>query len=159
MLIYLPHTKTKGLRGEFVDLFAFNNSPCCSVMALQLLKSLHEKNGTFNPKKTVFMFASGKFLTTAKTNKILENLLNDVCVQGVNKISCHSFRAGIPSTIGNIAKDFDSNDIKNFGRWRGNSYRLYTRLEKKTGSSCMKKFTMYLIIHANKYHTRKYCLF
>ena len=130
ILIFLPHTKVKGPKGEFVDLFAFKNGPCCPVKSLLLLKSLHEKNNSFDLEKPVFMFSSGKFLTTAKMNNILHDLLLDVCGPSNSKISCHSFRAGIPSSLHKFSDKNATEDIKNFGRWRGSSYKLYVRLER-----------------------------
>ena len=85
------------------------------------------------------MFASGSFLTTAKLNKILENLLGDICGQTNSKISCHSFRAGIPTTIINFNKKFVVDDVKNFGRWRENSYKRYTKLEKNSRKQLYEK--------------------
>ncbi len=130
ILIYLPHTKTKGLKGEFIDLFPFTTGPCCPVKSLLKLRDLHISNSSFDLNKPVFMFASGKFLTTAKLNQLLRDLLSDICDKNNGMISCHSFRAGIPSTLSGSAVNLLTEDIKNFGRWRGSSYKLYTRLEK-----------------------------
>lgn len=131
MLIFLPHTKTKGLKGEFIDLFPFENSPCCPIKCILKLKEMHLHNNTLEQNLPVFMFSSGRFLTTAKLNGILKNLLPDIFENKEGKITCHSFRAGIPSTIGNSTDCFLAEDVKNFGRWRGNSYQLYIRLERQ----------------------------
>ncbi len=130
ILIFIPHTKTKGPKGEFIDFFPFMNNDCCPVNSLLRLRDLHISNGTFDAKRPVFMFSSGKLLTVNKMNSILNGLLADFYVKGLNKITCHSFRAGIPSTISNFPDTILVDDIKNFGRWRGSSYNLYIRLEK-----------------------------
>ncbi len=130
ILIFLPHSKTKGPKGEFLDMFPFRDNVCCPVNSMKRLKQLHMDNGSYDPKKPVFMFASGKLLTVSKMNSILGNILGDIFEKSQNKISCHSFRAGIPSSIGQSPDKIFNEDIKNFGRWRGSSYSLYIRLEK-----------------------------
>jgi hypothetical protein len=44
-------------------------------------------------------------------------------------VSCHSFRAGIPSTL-SLFPDLASSDmIKGWGRWESDCYTRYTRLQ------------------------------
>ena len=45
-----------------------------------------------------------------------------------NTISCHSFRAGLPSLISQFPELMSIDDIKSWGRWSGESYAKYTRL-------------------------------
>jgi hypothetical protein len=45
----------------------------------------------------VFRFGTGKNLTMSQFNSTLSSLLSDICQPGISTITCHSFRAGIPS--------------------------------------------------------------
>jgi hypothetical protein len=61
-------------------------------------------------------------------NKILADLLPDFCSPGHDSVTCHSFRAGIPSTIALFPDLMSSDQIKGWGRWQSDCYMLYTRL-------------------------------
>ncbi len=61
-------------------------------------------------------------------NKTLASLLSDLCVDGKDSISCHSFRAGIPSILSMFPDMVTSDQIKGWGRWQSDCYQLYTRL-------------------------------
>ena len=85
--------------------------------------------GTYHPSLPVFRFKSGANLTAAHFNKVLASLLSDICAQGGNTISCHSFRSGIPSLISTFPDLATSDLIKGWGRWKSECYTLYTRLQ------------------------------
>jgi hypothetical protein len=115
--------------GEYVDIFPFSGYNCCPVKAIHKLKSLQAKENVFDERKLVFTFGSGVFLTTSKLNNVLSSLLRDVCSPGVDTISCHSFRAGIPTLL-SLFPDLATNDmIKGWGRWSSDCYVRYTRLQ------------------------------
>jgi len=118
-----------GEKAEFVDLFPFPGHGICPVAALRALRKLQHASGLVDDGLPVFRFADGKNLTQAKFNRILANLLSDMCVPGVNTISCHSFRAGIPSTISLFPHLATSDLIKGWGRWASDCYTRYTRLK------------------------------
>ena len=76
----------------------------------------------------MFIYPSGNFETTEAFNKALRILLGDVVDFKEDTISCHSFRAGLPSLISQYPELMSLEDIKNWGRWSGESYSKYTRL-------------------------------
>ena len=129
ILIRLKQPKSGEREGEFIDLFPFPGYHCCPVKALRLLAVLQKEAGIFNHGQPVFKFASGRFLTQTHFNKVLADLLKDICAPGVNTISCHSFRAGIPSTLSMFPELASSDDIKGWGRWKSDCYTRYTRLQ------------------------------
>lgn len=128
-LIRIKQPKSGEKEGEYVDIFAFSGYNCCPVKALKKLKDLQISAGVFDPKKPVFTFASGAFLTPSRFNCILSTLLADICVPGVDTISCHSFRAGIPSLLSTFPDLATSDLIKGWGRWASDCYTRYTRLQ------------------------------
>ena len=46
-----------------------------------------------------------------------------------NTISCHSFRAGIPSVLSLFPDLVSDDEIKGWGRWRSDSYQRYCRMQ------------------------------
>lgn len=129
VLIRLKQPKSGEKEGEFVDLFPFRGYNCCPVRALRELRAQQIEAGTFHPSLPVFRFKSGVNLTPAHFNKVLASLLSDICSPGNNTISCHSFRAGIPSTVSTFPELATSDLIKGWGRWKSECYTLYTRLQ------------------------------
>jgi len=129
ILIRIKQPKSGHREGEYVDLFPFPGYNCCPVKALQALKRKQIAEGVYDLNMPVFRFASGLNLTRPHFNKILAGLLSDVCIPGIDSVSCHSFRAGIPSTL-SLFPDLASSDmIKGWGRWESNCYTRYTRLQ------------------------------
>ncbi len=61
-------------------------------------------------------------------NRTLASLLSDLCVDEKDSISCHSFRAGIPSILSMFPDMVTSDQIKGWGRWQSDCYQLFTRL-------------------------------
>jgi hypothetical protein len=128
-LIRIKQPKSGEKEGEYVDLFPFSGYNCCPVKALKKLQEMQKLAGVFDPLKPVFTFASGAYLTPSRFNIVLSTLLQDVCSPGVDTISCHSFRAGIPSLL-SLFPDIASSDmIKGWGRWASECYERYTRLQ------------------------------
>ena len=76
------------------------------------------------------MFTSGKFLTVQKMNEILESLLTDF-TDSLHKITCHSFRAGLPSVIAANPDKSGVQDLKEWGRWHTDSYEKYTKQDRE----------------------------
>jgi len=129
ILIRIKQPKSGHREGEYVDLFPFPGYNCCPVKALTALKRKQTAEGVFNLDMPVFRFASGSNLTKSHFNKLLAGLLSDICIPGVDTVSCHSFRAGIPSTL-SLFPDLASSDmIKGWGRWESDCYTRYTRLQ------------------------------
>lgn len=128
ILIRIKQPKSGEKNGEYLDLFKFPGYGCCPIAAIQTLKRMQTKAGVFCENMPVFRFANGKNLTMAQFNKTLSELLSDMCETGKNTISCHSFRAGIPSTLSLFPELATSDLIKGWGRWRSDAYTRYTRL-------------------------------
>jgi hypothetical protein len=128
-LLRIKQPKSGEKEGEYIDIFSFSGYHCCPVKALKKLKELQKLAGVYDPNKPVFVFGSGAFLTPSRLNKILSKLLQDVCVPGLDTISCHSFRAGIPSLLSLFPNLATSDMIKGWGRWASDCYSRYTRLQ------------------------------
>ena len=109
-------------------MFEFPGYNCCPVRALKNLRKKQILHGNMDESLPVFRFSSGKNLTKAVLNKTLSALLSDLFVAGKDTISCHSFRAGIPSTLKMYPDLISSDMVKGWGRWQSDCYQLYTRL-------------------------------
>jgi len=121
----LNQTKSRAKQGEFVDLFEIEDS-CCPVKALKGLR----KNSEFSKTKRepVFKFNNGKVLTMSLFNATIRNLLSKRFGSLASNYSCHSFRSAIPSLVAKCP-DKDAKDlIKNWGRWKSESFKYYTKL-------------------------------
>jgi hypothetical protein len=139
ILLRLKQPKSGEKEGEFVDLFPFNGYNCCPVAALRELRAQQVEAGIYHPSLPVFRFKSGAYLTAPHFNKVLANLLSDICSPGGNTISCHSFRSGIPSLISTFPDLATSDLIKGWGRWKSECYTLYTRLQLSQRSNIFEK--------------------
>ena len=129
ILLGLKSTKSSDPRGEFLDLFPFPGHNCCPVKSLQSLRRKQVAAGLTSLEAPVFRFLSGSNLTTSHLNSILSNILSDICLPGENTISCHSFRAGIPSVLSLFPDLVSDDEIKGWGRWRSDSYQRYCRMQ------------------------------
>jgi len=127
VLLHLKVPKSGDRDGEFLDLFPFPGYGCCPVKALQALRTKQTAAGLEMGRDPVFRFRSGKNLTPRLFNSVLASLLSDICGSG-NVISCHSFRAGVPSTLSMFPELANSDDVKGWGRWKSDCYNRYTRL-------------------------------
>ncbi len=59
-------------------------------------------------------------------------------------IQGHSFRAAIPSAMANNPDMASVEDLKSWGRWSSDSFRLYTRLKLKKKRLIFNKITSIL---------------
>jgi hypothetical protein len=131
-------------QGSFIDVFPFTSYPCCPVAALTRLKEMAIAEGIFALEKPVFTFASGNFLTTCKLNNILKIMLSDIFKPGVSNISAHSFRAAIPSAIGAYPDKMLVSELKDWGNWVGESYKLYVKMRKSQRKALFRKVSYIL---------------
>ena len=125
ILIHVKTPKSRNHGGEFVDVFEFPGHNVCPVKSLIRLRESSQIKDMSSP---VFKFENGKLLTTNRFNKVLNDLLLPHLGSYAGSISCHSFRAGIPSALARFPEIADNWDIKGWARWEGNDYRKYTRL-------------------------------
>jgi hypothetical protein len=131
LLMFIPSTKTSKCKGEFLDIFPLNSKHVCPVNSLKQLMNQSLSKGSFDLNKPVFSFENGKNLTTQKLNSILKTLLADIFEPGKNAISCHSFRAAIPTVLNSHPELFSHTEIKLWGRWVSDSYMDYLRLHRE----------------------------
>lgn len=127
IVIYLPYTKTMGFKGDFIDLFPFPKKNYCPVENLHKLRKMLKAAGFFNPSYPIFMISKGFLLTQNKLNELLGFLMSDFCENQNVKITCHSFRASLPSLIESLAEKGFSKDVKEWGRWSSSAYVSYTK--------------------------------
>jgi len=139
LFIRLPKTRTK--EGEFVDLFPFPESNCCPVKALEEQLSSQKRLGFGRQNDPVFTLPNGSFLTMEKLNKSLKELLSDIVDFEKDEISCHSFRAAVPSALSRFPDLATSDDIQGWGRWSSSCYRTYTRLKIDQKRKIFEKIT------------------
>ena len=138
-LMFIPFTKTKGFEGSFVDIFPIENKNICPVRALKKLQKMNFENKTWDLNRAVFSFKGGKNLTKNKLNEFLGNILFDF-VDENNRITGHSFRAGIPSAIASYPDKSKISDILEWGRWEGkNSYKTYAKQDRAKKRVLFKK--------------------
>jgi len=78
-------------------------------------------------------------------NQALRILLEDLVDNTVDKISCHSFRAGLPSLLNRFPDLATQEDIKGWGRWSSEAYTRYTRLKIEQKQKIFEKITSVLI--------------
>jgi hypothetical protein len=136
-LVHVRLPKSAAKEGEFLDVFEFPRFGCCPVAALKRLMVI--SGGSRSAGQPVFTFASGKFLTVQGLNSILKELLSDVVDPARDSISCHSFRAAVPSALTRHPTLATSDDVKGWGRWSSEAYQRYTRLKTDQKRSIFNK--------------------
>ena len=124
--LFIPYSKTKGFKGKIVDVFEIDSDKNCPAAALRRLWKMAIDTKGFSVNKPVFSFSSGKNLTKKQINLWLSTLLDDF-VDSNHKITGHSFRAGIPSTLASFPDEYSVKIIKEWGMWESNCYKLYTK--------------------------------
>lgn len=141
VLIRLKNPKSGDIGSEFLDLFPFPGFNCCPVLGLKALLMLQKTAGLGLPHQPVFRYGTGINLTTSGLNKVLSELLKDICIPGKDSITCHSFRAGIPTALSLVPELTSDADIKGWGRWNSECYSRYTRLRHDQKSAIFQKIT------------------
>ena len=128
--LFIPYSKTTGFKGKIVDVFEIDSDKNCPAAALRRLWKMAVDTKGFSVNKPVFSFSSGKNLTKKQINLWLSTLLDDF-VDSNHKITGHSFRAGIPSTLASFPDEYSVKIIKEWGMWESNCYKLYTKQERE----------------------------
>ena len=129
-IMFVPYSKTTGFKGKIVDIFEIKGDKNCPAAAIRKLRKMMREKTDFKSNVPVFSFHSGKNLTKKQINLWLSSLLEDF-VDSNHKITGHSFRAGIPSTLACFPDEFPNNVIKKWGMWESNSFKLYTKHERE----------------------------
>jgi hypothetical protein len=138
VLIHVKISKNRSRHGEYIDLFPFPGHNCCPMKSLARLRDL---NPDRRPGDPVFQFDSGKLLTSGNLNLVLGQLLKPHLGEQAKRIQGHSFRAAIPSALANNPDLAGEDDIKSWGRWSSDSFRLYTRLQHNQKRIIFNKIT------------------
>lgn len=125
MLVHVKSPKSRAREGEFVDIFKVRGVGVCPVATMMALR---ESLGGEVGQKPVFQFDNGKNLTMESFNACIQDLLAPHIGHCSRNISCHSFRAAIPSALARFPEVANEADIKGWARWEGNDYTRYTRL-------------------------------
>jgi len=141
ILLHLRQPKSSNKEGDFLDLFEFTGHNVCPIKAMNRLLLLQKESAPVSLSSPVFTLPDGKFLTTKKLNEILRSLFSDICDPSKNSISCHSFRAGVPSVLNKFPELASSDDIKGWGRWTSDCYQRYTRLKIEQKKKIFEKIT------------------
>ena len=107
-----------------LDLYLISSSKTCPTAALARLRKLATKEDCFTQTSLVFALKSGKNLTKSIFNKKLAELLSDFCDKN-HKFTGHSFRAAIPTHIGSHPNENSVYELKDWGNWGSNLYKVY----------------------------------
>jgi hypothetical protein len=129
VLLHIRLPKMLTPEGDFVDLFPFPESSLCPVAALTRMYWQQKEAGLGGLESAVFTYATGKQLTREGLNAALKTLLEPLFDFTEGSISCHSFRAALPSALAARPQQVSAEDIKNWGRWSSDAYQTYTRLK------------------------------
>ena len=121
--IKAPKEDRKG-KAVIIDIFQ-NEGECCPIQAFQSWQKMKPPRRTGMP---MFCFANGAPFTQEKMNKILKVCMQHNIPEGAGYYSGHSFRAGIPSMLGQMG--YSDGDIRTVGRWSSNSHEHYMKLPR-----------------------------
>lgn len=128
-ILYFAHPKqAKRDLGQVRDIFSFPIKTYCPVDNLNTLAEMQIKAGYGGNLKHVFTLPSGSTLTMARMNQVLKHTLKSKANVSLGTISCHSFRAALPSMMASHPAIFTTEETILQGEWHGESYQLYTRL-------------------------------
>jgi hypothetical protein len=102
-----------------IYIFKYAKKKLCPFRAFLSYKKTFQKIFNVSSSVPVFRMDRTTLLTKRFLNKFLKEHYTD--------LSCHSFRAGIPSAIEKIPNSLFKKQIMNFGRWNSNSFSSYQR--------------------------------
>ena len=106
-----------------IDIYR-NNSDSCPIAAWK--KWVHQSDKL--PDMPVFRRRSGSNFTCENMNAYLRSFNAKYLNIPGKTLSCHSFRAGLPTMLGKLG--YSDTDIKATGRWSSRSYELYCKLPR-----------------------------
>jgi len=129
--IRLVYTKTKKFAGDTVDIFSFDLSNYCPVINILKLRNMQFSMGIFDLHQPVFKFGSGRYVTSRKVNQILKEFTHTMYKDLDLNITGHSFRSSIPTLMATLPFCDKSLSLKDWGRWSSDSYKSYTKNDRK----------------------------
>ena len=127
ILIHIRNPKSGNPQGEFLHLYPFPLNDLCPVKAIQELLAASQRMG-FPAHLPIFRDNEGLPFTLRYVNLALTALLKDRIDLTSHSLSCHSFRAGIPSELQRSPQLLNSDDVKGWGRWNSDAANRYERL-------------------------------
>ena len=125
----LPLPKNTKESVEFLDLRSFSDHRYCPIHQLNLLMERREQmcGGRLKEEDYIFLKSNGKILTMDEMNATLKAALLPLFPEDVGFWSCHSFRAGLSTTMANYPDLFSKEEIQAVGRWNSDAYKAYCR--------------------------------
>ena len=128
LAINLPKVVPKGHTGGIVVGFkAWESQPgYCPVQNFFKLAGMVDADT--DELEPIFRLSCGDLVTQEYMNDLLDRLLSPLFPPSIGKWSCHSFRAGITSTMAINPHKFDEEDSKIIGGWDSNAVYSYQRL-------------------------------
>jgi hypothetical protein len=114
----LKNTKNND-KNVSVYIFKFANKNICPYRAFLSYKKIFDSKCITKKHEPVFVKNANELLTKKFLNKFLR--------ENFKFITCHSFRAGIPSAIEKIPNSMFKKQIMSFGRWNSNSFSSYQK--------------------------------
>jgi hypothetical protein len=102
---------------------------------------MEEHHGLYDLDKPFFRFLSGRNITVKKINKVLAKIFPPT---KHIKILGHSFRYGLISSAANFPDIVNDPLIKEWGRWKSNSFLQYELLDCEQKRWILNKLTQKL---------------
>ena len=136
-----PKTNDKG--GNLVPIFPFFLNKFCPITTLKKLRKLQKNEINWDRDGPVFRLDNGKNLTKRIINKGLEHIFNS------KKISCKSFRAGIPSLLSLYPELIKEKHAKSWGRWKSKAFHKYQKFQYKKRKWIFKKISEAIALQLN----------
>ena len=116
----------------------------CPVKNFKYLAHLRIERGDLDLEEPVFRLSNGDLMTQAYMNSLLEKFLRPHFSSTVGKWTCHSFRAGVPSSTAANPAIFTEAEIKLLGKWKSDAVERYTRLNGIGALKVQEKFQKFL---------------
>jgi len=144
--LHLRSPKMEHKGGDLICLFPFPVPGVCPVAALRRLKAKATAAGLCGAEEPVFRLESGACWKRAAFNNTLRAVVGKTGVTGEDsKLTGHSFRGGIPSLLAAEATPAAEAALKEWGRWRSQSYEAYTQFHIATRKEIFSRITTLLL--------------
>ena len=127
--IHIKSPKIKSRGGDFVEVFP-TDGVLCPVKALDDHVTGLANNRLFFENKPVMTISPRSFLSTGRVNELLKVFLGKHIDLEKHPISCHSFRAGVPTLVQSSSRA-ETINVKAWGRWRSSAVDTYKKLDRK----------------------------
>ena len=144
MIILLPKVSEDPV-GVAVDYKSWpEKTNFCPVLNFKYLAHLRVQKDNLDLNEPVFRLSNGDLMTQAYMNELLERFLRPHFPSTIGKWTCHSFRAGVPSSTAANPAIFSEAEIKLLGKWTSDAVERYTRLNGMGAVKVQEKFQKFL---------------